>query len=40
MANENLMFKEIRELCLVNGRAIDKIAKDTNISQSKELTDE
>lgn len=30
--NEELMFNEIRQLCIINGKAIDKIAKDTNIS--------
>ena len=30
--DEKLMFDEIRQLCITNGKAIDKIAKDTNIS--------
>ena len=29
---EELMIDEIRQLCITNGKAIDKIAKDTNIS--------
>lgn len=29
--DEKLMFDEIRQLCITNGKAIDKIAKDTNI---------
>lgn len=34
MTNQEKMFNEIRELCLVNGMAIDKIAKETNIPQN------
>ena len=29
--NEELMFDEVRKLCMANGLAIDKIAKDCNI---------
>ena len=32
--NEELMFKEVKELCMACGVAIDKIAKDTNINQT------
>ena len=31
--NEELMFNKIRQLCIANGAAIDKIAKDCNINQ-------
>ena len=31
--NEELMFDEIRKLCLANGAAIDRIANDCNINQ-------
>ena len=30
---EKLMFDQVRKLCIVNGAAIDKIAKECNISQ-------
>lgn len=29
---KKLMFDEIRRLCIINGKAIDKIARDTNNS--------
>ena len=32
--NEELMFDKVRQLCLANGAAIDKIAKDCNINQN------
>lgn len=31
--NKELMFNEVRQLCMITGKAIDKIAKDTDISQ-------
>jgi len=30
---EKLMFKEVKELCLATGTAIDRIANDCNINQ-------
>ena len=32
--NEQLMFEKVRQLCLVNGIAIDKIAKECGINQN------
>lgn len=32
--NQELMFDQVRQLCLANGAAIDKIAKDCNINQN------
>lgn len=32
--NEQLMFEKVRQLCLVNGTAIDKIAKECGINQN------
>ena len=31
--NEKLMFEMVRKLCMANGSAIDRIARETNIPQ-------
>ena len=31
--NDNKLFEMIKELCIANGKAIDRIAKEFNISQ-------
>jgi predicted transcriptional regulator len=32
--DEKLMFDRVRQLCLANGMAIDKIAKECNVNQN------